>query len=342
MRLSQKTSTTDIAFRQSRVTNVRERVDVTPPRRQYALGLDGAVALGQLARGERQRPSAGDLLYAHGLPRYYAARSCPINDSATGGRFVDVRYPTIDEPATPEYVLAVLRDMHRQLCQWDPEADPAAVVSFDTTVAEWRDACDLLSWRELGRAYNQVWGIACSDEEWRAVLEPARQRRLADVCQLIAACAARPVIRPSRLLGSSCAPAGAFLTIRSLLHEAGAPAGEIAPSTPLAAYTRRFAGVFLGPVSRLAPGALPPVRARTPVYNAAIWGILVAVVCLLVGAYGGVHFLTVAGVVLFASCYALTWYAARRLLPASVEFGELRTFRDLAIIVAAANPVRTS
>ncbi len=141
---------------------------------------------------------------------------------------MDVRYPTIDEPATPEYVLTVLRDMHRQQCQHDPEADPGAVPSFDTTVAEWRDACDLLGWRQLGHAYNQVWGIACSDDEWRAVLEPARQRRLADVCQLLAARAARPVIRPSRLLGNTCAPAGAFLTIRSLVHEAGAPAGEIA------------------------------------------------------------------------------------------------------------------
>lgn len=251
---------------------------------------------------------------------------------------MDIRYPTADEPATPEYILAVLRDMHRQQCQYDPEADPGAVLSFDTTVAEWRDACDLLEWRELGRAYNQLWDISCSDDDWRAVLEPAGQRRLADVCQLIAARAARPAIRPSRLLGSECASAGAFLTIRSQLHEAGAPAGEIAPSTPLAPYTRRFAEVFLGPVSRLAPGALPLVQIRTPVYDAAIWGMLAAIVCLLVGTCSGVPLLTVAGAVLFAACYAFTWYAARRLLPASVEFGELRTFRDLAIVVAEGSP----
>jgi hypothetical protein len=206
---------------------------------------------------------------------------------------VDVHYPAIDSPATPEYVLAVLRDMHRQQCQHDPEVDSGALLSFNTTVAEWRDACDLIGWRELGHAYNQFWGIACKDHEWRAVLEPARQRRLADVCQLIAAYATRPVIRPSRMLGSTCAPAGAFLTIRSLLHEAGAPAGEIAPSTPLAPYTRRFGAVFLGPISRLAPGALPPVRIRTPVYDAAIWGVLVAVLCLLVGSASGMYLVTI-------------------------------------------------
>jgi hypothetical protein len=251
---------------------------------------------------------------------------------------VDTWYPTIDERATPEYVLAVIRDMHRQQCQYDPEADPGAVLSFDTTVAEWRDACDLLGWRELGRAYNQVWGITCSDAEWRAVLEPARQRRLADVCQLIAGRALRPLIRPSRLLGSTCAPAGAFRTIRSLLHEAGAPVGDIAPSTPLAPYTRQLAGVFLGPVSRLAPGALPPVRIRKPVYDAALWGLLLALVCVVVGECSEAHLLTVTGVVLFAWGYALVWYAARCLLPASVEFGELRTFRDLAVVVAEGIP----
>ena len=121
---------------------------------------------------------------------------------------MDVRYPTVDKPATSDYVLAVLRDIHRQQWQHDPEADPRAVLSFDTTVAEWRDACDLLGWQELGRALNEWWGITCSDSEWCAVLEPAGQRRLADVCQLLAGRVARPVIRPSRAGGGYAFPVG--------------------------------------------------------------------------------------------------------------------------------------
>jgi hypothetical protein len=251
---------------------------------------------------------------------------------------MDIRYPTIDEPATPEYVLAVLRDEHRQQCGYDFMADPGAVLSFHTTVAEWRDACDLKEWPELGHAFNHLWGITCSDDEWRAVLEPADQRRVADMCQLIAGRAVRPVVRPARLLGGTCASAGAFLTIRSLLDEAGAAAEEIAPSTALAQYTRRYAGVFLGPVSRLAPGAIPQVRARTPVYDAALWGLLVAMVCLVAGACSGAYLLAAAGAVLFLSLCALIWYAALCLLPSSVEFGELRTFRDLAVVVAEGRP----
>jgi len=69
---------------------------------------------------------------------------------------MNTRYPTIEEPATPEYVLAVLQDMHRQQCQYDSDAEPDVVLSFETSIAEWRDACDLLEWRGLGRAHNEV------------------------------------------------------------------------------------------------------------------------------------------------------------------------------------------
>jgi len=246
---------------------------------------------------------------------------------------VQIHYPPIDEPATPEYVLAVLQDMHRQQCQHDPEADPDAKLSFDTTVAEWRRACDLLGWRRLGRAHSELWGFEYSDNDWRAVLEPPREKRLAGVCNLIAERARRPRIRPARLLGSDCAPAGAFLTVRSLLHGAGARVGEITPSTALAAYARQYAVVFLGPISRLAPGALPAVRIRNPAYDAGLYLILAGWLCWLIG-HCSLSLLQLLGVIVFASGYALTWFAALWLGAKSVQFGELHTFRELAVALA--------
>jgi hypothetical protein len=242
-------------------------------------------------------------------------------------------YPTTEEPATSQYVLAVLRDMLRQQCQYDREAEDVSL-SLDASVAEWREACCLFSWRELGRAQNQIWDINCPDAEWQAVLEPAHEKRLAGVCDLIARHARRSRFRPARLFGCTCTAAGAFLTVRSLLHEAGACATEIAPSTPLAPYTRRYCELFLGPISRLTPGALPLVRIRTPVYDAAIWGCLAGMICFLGGACSGLHLLTAAGALVLVVAYPLTWIAARSMLPASVEFGELRTFRDLAAVLA--------
>jgi len=220
---------------------------------------------------------------------------------------MDVHYPPLNEPATPEYILAVIRDMHRQQCQWDPEADRDAELTLETTVAEWRDACELLGWKRLGRAYNVFWGVSITDAEWRAVLEPSPEKRLAGVCELLASHTTRPVISPARLFDCNCAPAGAFLTIRSLLYDAGEEdAGEIAPSTPLAPYFRRHTNVFLVSVSRLAPGALPPVRIRNPLYDAALLGSGVGLFAALIGVCFS-PWLAALGTFLFVLGWALTW-----------------------------------
>jgi hypothetical protein len=247
---------------------------------------------------------------------------------------MDAHYPTVSEPATPEYVLAVVRDMHRQQARFDPEADADAVLTFDTTVAEWRQACDLLGWRALARGLNAVWGTGATEDEWRAVLEPGDERRLADVCAFLARRAARPRVRAARLLGRTCAAAGAFLTVRSLLREAGADPWGVTPSAPLAPYTRRYTSVFLDPLSRLAPGALPPVRVSTPVYDGATLAFLIGLPVLIAGACFGSAALAAAGGAVTVAAYSLTWLAARFLLPSSVEFGDLRTFRDLAVALS--------
>jgi hypothetical protein len=239
---------------------------------------------------------------------------------------MDAHYPTIDQPATPEYVLAVLRDMQRQRAQYRIDEDDGTSWTMETTIDEW---CDF-GWPKLGRALNEFWGINCSDAEWRAVLEPEDQKRLGDVCELIARYARREVIRPVRLFGCICRPAGAFLTVRSLLREAGASVEEIAPSTPLAAYTRRYAQVFLGPISQLAPGALPLVRVRNPMYDAGLLGSFFGLVIVAISGCSGLTLLAIIGAAMFVTGWALTWIAACWMLPASVEFGELRTFRDLA------------
>ena len=243
---------------------------------------------------------------------------------------MELAYEPRYEPATPAYVLAVLRDNHRQQCHFDCEADPGVDLTFDSTVAEWREACDLVASRPLGVAFNEVWEIDRPEAEWFAVLEPAGHRRLGEVCALIAAHATRPHVRPACLLGKECGSAGAFLTVRWLLHRAGASVAGLKPSSPLGPYARHYPGVFLGPIARLAPGALPPVTIRTPVHDRAISGIMLALLYILGGGIIGWALLWFFGALLFAASYATTWYAAKRLAPASVEFEGLDTFSELA------------
>ncbi len=248
---------------------------------------------------------------------------------------MEVHYPPREEPATPAYVLSVFQDQHRHICAMH-EGDPEVVLSFSTTVAAWRDADDLLDWRGLARATNAGWKIDCPMSEWKRVLKPELQRTLADVCELIARSTCRPWVRPAPVLGCEGVSAGAFLTIRSLLHQAGADTQAITPSSPLARYARLYASVFLGPISKLAPAMLPPVCVqRSTQSTAAMWCCAAGCIGMITGMIGGAPLMTGVGISLLLFAYLFIWVSALWDKPASVEFGELRTFRDLAKVIAA-------
>jgi hypothetical protein len=248
-------------------------------------------------------------------------------------------YSTAKTPAFPEYVLAVIRDMHRQQCQYDCGADPDATLTFETTVAEWRVACDLVPWRQLAKALNAEWAIKASAAEWKVVLKPERKRRLLDVCEFLARRSTRQEIRPARLLGVPCTTAGAFLTIRSMRYHAGAAAEEITPSTPLAPYTQRYPHVFLTGISKLAPEALPPVHISGTLYDTATLAVPAATLAgwlvWIAGYVAGSWELQMAGGVVSGLVYLFGWVAPFCSRPATVTFGSLRIFRDLAIVLAS-------
>ncbi len=237
------------------------------------------------------------------------------------------------QPATPGYVLRVLVDAHRQQCQFDPEAQSDVNLTFDTTVAEWRSACDLLAWRRLAHSLNDWWQIERTEEEWRAVLEPARECRLREVCQFIAATASMPLLPASRFLGVTCHSATAFKAIRDALASAGASVAGLRPSSSLDPFLRRYLTVFLSDISRLAPGALPPVKTHAPLLRAATLGLVLFLIVAGLASWLGA--LPLASICLSLSIvsWAMTWVAAR-IGPSSVEFGDLKTFRDLAELIA--------
>jgi hypothetical protein len=245
-------------------------------------------------------------------------------------------------PASSDYVLEVLRDSHRHQCNYDPEADPSVELSFQTSVAEWRNACDLVGTKKLAEALNEAWGLAIGPAEWEAVLEPAKTRTLRDVCGLIASHAQRTTVLSAGHFGASSKSAGAFLAIRSLLVRAGADPSAIRPSLPIAEVVRRFPQVFLGPISRLAPGRLPTVVIKTPAYNAALVTFGLAVMGLIglsLARWFGFADLypTVAAALAIVAAlgYLGTWIAARSVGPSEVRFGTIRTFRDLSEAIAA-------
>lgn len=252
-------------------------------------------------------------------------------------------------PASPEYVLEVLRESHRHQCNVDPEADPTVELSFESSVAEWRDACDLLGTTKLAEALNDRWGLAIPISAWQAVLEPPKSRTLRDVCGLIASQVQQTRVLSAGHFGASSRSAAAFLAMRSLLLQAGADARAIKPSLPIAELARQFPLVFLGPIARLAPGRLPTVVIRTPAYNAAIatfgvglLGLMGLSVAMWFGFAAPYSTLAAMFVVLVGVGYLGTWIAALWVRPAAVRFGNVVTFRDLAEVIAGEGPEELS
>lgn len=246
-----------------------------------------------------------------------------------------VQYPVEEIPATPEYILAVLVDSHRQQSQFDPEADRDAKLAFETTIDEWRDACDLITWKPLGHSLNKQFATNFTDEQWREALEPARTKTLRGVCELVATEARQWRVRPARFFGSECLAAGVFRTVRSFLAEEGASVANIKPSTPLAPYLRECPSVFIFSLARIAPGILPSVKIQTPFYNRAVVVFLGSILLACVSGFVGAHWLTVVAVLLIGGGYAAIWYAAKCVRPARVEFGSLETFADLSRLIAS-------
>lgn len=137
----------------------------------------------------------------------------------------------------------------------------------------------------------------------------------------------------------ACQSAGAFLTVKSLLHDSGADISGVSPSTELHEYTRRYPG-FAIQVSQLAPGSLPAMSYRKPVYDACIAGYGVGMLLILAGGVlwsassSLIHSISIAfligGALLSVAAYVGTWIAAKWVLPSEVRLGDLRTFGDLA------------
>jgi hypothetical protein len=228
--------------------------------------------------------------------------------------------------AAADDYLAIFQDSHRHQSVLDPEADEDAQLSFDTTVAEWRGACDLVSWRPLARALNRQFAAMIPLAEWRAALEPADRRTLRDVSALLARHARLPTIVPYPIAGAKCASAGAFLTFRSLLRRSGAPVIDLRPYSPLEPLLDRHAWAVLDAAGQLAPGTLP--RASV-VQSATERRECIAQIAMLLVSYGVLAF--VPGWRLYGAlllCLSMLWGLRRRRW-GRVHVPGVTTIRDL-------------
>jgi hypothetical protein len=141
------------------------------------------------------------------------------------------------------------------------------------------------------------------------------------------------------IAGTQCLPAAAFLAIKDCLARVGADVSNLAPSTQLAEFARRYPATFVCDVARLAPGAMPDVELDAPEDVAGLSLGCASAAFWIVGLIGKLCESHLAYVMLIgAFLQLLHWIGAksgRESRIRSVTFGELRTFRDLAKCIAA-------
>jgi hypothetical protein len=235
---------------------------------------------------------------------------------------------------SPDEVLELFRAYYRLSSGLDPEVDIGADLNRDTTVSEWRATCDLVGTRRLPRFLNQWFGTELKPTEWRVVLEPEHLQTLGVLCDFISIHATLPDWRAISLGGEINAAAGAFFSLRGLLLSAGAPT-DIRPSSSVADYAHKNVVPLGEAVAKLAPGLVP---VPTLVWKRSQQWISALAVIGGLGGFAGalmrVGAIAWTGASLFLVMTAAMFLSGHRGIE-KVEFGDYKTFRDLAEAIAS-------
>lgn len=190
-------------------------------------------------------------------------------------------------------------------------------------------------WYDSALRLNECFRIDLPESVWREALLPKRTKTIGGVCDLIAQHATIPVIEPVSVLGDRSLAAGAFLVIRGMFAELGADVSNLRPSSPLRAYLCENLDAILPQLIRVAPHRMPAIAVDAPIHDGLAWGFIVSFAMIWVSDWldlpPAASICSVAFVALF---WLAAWVCGRALKPIDVRFGDARTFRDLARILA--------
>lgn len=175
------------------------------------------------------------------------------------------------EKYSAEEVLEIFKEQHRLCSPLDPEADPWAKISAEMTIREWRWARDLLGWKELSEFLNQEFRMDISEKLWFDTLEPAKKRKLIDVCKLISSYALKDTYEPKKLFGQPCIKAGIFLTIKRNLEKKGVDVSELKPSSSLIEYMDKYFSPVLEEITLTGIKAIEKIETKTKIKKKGFW-----------------------------------------------------------------------
>lgn len=161
---------------------------------------------------------------------------------------------------TPNEILEFLRADYRQRAVIDSAVTRNQHLSFDTTIDNWRDICDLVEVENLCEVLNHWFDINILDKEWMTVLKNGYDNTLEDLCKFIANRTIKIEVTSRKLFGKDCLTAGVFKAVVIELEKRGVDIRNICPSSNLEELSFLYFRELINVINLLNPQVLPPVE----------------------------------------------------------------------------------
>jgi hypothetical protein len=163
-------------------------------------------------------------------------------------------------PITSEEVFFIFKEEHRICSHFDPEADPEAILTMDSSIEDWRYSMDLLKWEKLSQYLNKEFEIKPDKEDWMNAFCPANEKTIRNVCELISQHAKLEVVKPIKLFGKDCLSASLFRSIEKNLSNRGVDTSNLKPSSKIEPFLKSNFGEFVEQINKNFTGVIPEIK----------------------------------------------------------------------------------
>ena len=153
-------------------------------------------------------------------------------------------------------ILQMLISQYQFGIEFDPVVVKGMDFNYESSIFDWRDACDLIEPKKLAKVYHQSFNLNRPISELEDILIDENNRTISDFCEYISEHAERQKIEPIRLLGQNCQTASIFRTLKQSLSEKGADTSNLKPSSEINPFFLKYGGILFDEVNRIAPGTM--------------------------------------------------------------------------------------
>lgn len=162
----------------------------------------------------------------------------------------------------PNEILQILIDFYNCQSVCDPEVDKGHILTFETTVSDWRMICDLIEPVKLAKFYHDLFNLRTPLADLEQLLLDENSKTLSDFCKYIADNSEKTEIKPIISFGQKCLTASIYKSLMNKLNIQGIDTNDIRPSSKFIPLFDKYTDAFMGEVNKLAPGSLTKFEYR--------------------------------------------------------------------------------